>query len=774
MKIQEKINGLTQEEVLERKEKGQINIVEDKNTKTNWRIISENVFTLFNLFNFLIALALMAVGAYSNLAFMLVIIVNICIGIVQEIHAKNMVEKLSVLTISKAEVIRDGTLKKINIDEIVLDDITVLSMGNQIPSDSIVIDGKIEVNESLLTGESDTIVKNPGDKLFSGSYVVSGKCYAKVQNVGKDNFAAQIALKSKKHKKLKSELLDSMRKVTKTTSFIIIPVGILLFIQAYFFRGDLLKQSVISTSAALLGMLPKGLVLLISISLATGVMKLAKKKVLVQDLYSVETLAHVDTLCLDKTGTITEGKMKVSNVEVFNNNIMPISVEVALSAFVNEIGDNNATFEALKNYFKGKDSFEVLDKVNFSSERKWSSITFKDIGSIIVGAPEKLMEKSNFIMPKEKINLQRDGKRILLLGFSKEHIKNLTLPELQVVATIELSDPLRKNAKEMLGFFKHEGVDVKVISGDNPITVSSIAKQAGLEDYKSYIDLSSISSNDEIPNLVDKYSIFARVSPEQKCLLVKALQEKGHTVAMTGDGVNDVIALRQADCSITLPEASDVAKQVSQIVLLNSDFSVLKDVLMEGRRVVNNITNVARIFFIKTLYSVILSILNIITCTTFPFIPIQITLIDLVIEGYTSFFISFEPNGKRIKEPFLKSVLRNALPYSLVIILNIIVIYFIAPLLNIGNDKAHTIMYYLIGFTSILAVIRVCRPFNKMRIFLSSTTAIGFFIATLLFRKLLYLSILGNTEIILLLILALLGIIIIYVKNIFYKKYNYL
>ena len=774
MKIQEKINGLTQEEVLERKEKGQINIVEDKNTKTNWQIISENVFTLFNLFNFLIALALMAVGAYSNLAFMLVIIVNICIGIVQEIHAKNMVEKLSVLTISKAEVIRDGALKKINIDEIVLDDITVLSMGNQIPSDSIVIDGKIEVNESLLTGESDTIVKNPGDKLFSGSYVVSGKCYAKVQNVGKDNFAAQIALKSKKHKKLKSELLDSMRKVTKATSFIIIPVGILLFIQAYFFREDLLKQSVISTSAALLGMLPKGLVLLISISLATGVMKLAKKKVLVQDLYSVETLAHVDTLCLDKTGTITEGKMKVSNVEVFNNNIMPISVEVALSAFVNEMGDNNATFEALKNHFKGKDSFEVLDKVNFSSERKWSSITFKDIGSIIVGAPEKLMEKSNFIMPKEKINLQRDGKRILLLGFSKEHIKNLTLPELQVVATIELSDPLRKNAKEMLGFFKDEGVDVKVISGDNPITVSSIAKQAGLEDYKSYIDLSSISSNDEIPNLVDKYSIFARVSPEQKCLLVKALQEKGHTVAMTGDGVNDVIALRQADCSITLPEASDVAKQVSQIVLLNSDFSVLKDVLMEGRRVVNNITNVARIFFIKTLYSVILSILNIITCTAFPFIPIQITLIDLVIEGYTSFFISFEPNGKRIKEPFLKSVLRNALPYSLVIILNIIIIYFIAPLLNIGNDKAHTIMYYLIGFTSILAVIRVCRPFNKMRIFLSSTTAVGFFVATFLFKKLLHLAPLGNIEIILLFILAVLGTIIIFLKNIFYKKHDYL
>lgn len=772
MDIKEGVKGLTDKEIQDRKERGQVNVTNDKNTKTNWEIICENVFTLFNLFNFLIAVALTVVGAYSNLAFMLVIILNITIGIVQEIHAKNMVEKLSVLTISKVDVIRNGKENKINVDEIVLDDITVLSMGNQISSDSVVIDGKIEVNESLLTGESDTIVKIPGDKLFSGSYVVSGKCYAKVEKVGNDNFATQIALKSKKHKKLQSELLDSMRKVTKVTSFIIIPVGILLFVQAYFFRGDIIKESVIATAAALLGMLPKGLVLLISISLATGVMKLAKKKVLVQDLYSVETLAHVDTLCLDKTGTITEGKMKVSNVDIFNNEIMPISVHSALSAFVNEMGDNNATFEALKDYFKGDDKFELVDKVTFSSERKWSSITFKNIGSIVVGAPERLMEKSNFVMPEEKIQLQKDGKRILLLGYSKEEVKDLVLPELEIIATIELSDPLRKNAKEMLGFFKNEGVDVKVISGDNPITVSSIAKQAGLEDYESYIDLSTLKSDDEIVDIVDKYSIFARVSPDQKCLLVKALQEKGHTVAMTGDGVNDVIALRQADCSITLPEASDVAKQVSQIVLLNSDFSVLKDVLMEGRRVVNNITNVARIFFIKTLYSVILSILNIITCTAFPFIPIQITLIDLAIEGYTSFFISFEPNGNRIKEPFLKSVLKNSLPYSLVIILNIIILYFIGPSLNFGKDEIHTIMYYIIGFTSILAVIRVCRPFNKLRIFLCSTTAVGFFVATILFRKLLHLSILDSKEILTFLILAALGTIIIIIKNFLYKKYE--
>lgn len=764
MEGQRTILGLTEAEVLERKEKGQVNIVEEKTVKSNWEIIAGNVFTLFNLYNFLIAIALMSVGAYSNLAFMLIIILNICIGSFQEIHAKNMVAKLSVLTVSKVDVIRDGKEKSINVDEVVLDDITILSMGNQISSDSVVIDGKVEVNESLLTGESDTIVKMPGDKLFSGSYVVSGKCYAKVEKVGKDNLAVEITLKSKKHKKVNSELLNSMRKVTRLTSFIIIPVGVLLFVQAFFFRDEVIKSSVVSTAAALLGMLPKGLVLLISISLATGVIKLAKKKVLVQDLYSVETLAHVDTLCLDKTGTITEGKMQVSNIETFNEEIMPISVNQALSAFVNEIGDNNGTFQALKEHFKGNDTFEVNHKNSFSSERKWSSISFKDIGSIIVGAPERLTAKSNFEIKENMIDAQKQGKRVLLVGFSKDIVEDI-LPDIEIVAAIELSDPLRKNAKEMLGFFKGEGVTVKVISGDNPLTVSSIAKQAGLEDYESYIDLSTIESDDEIIDLVDKYSIFARVSPNQKSLLVQALQAKGHTVAMTGDGVNDVIALRQADCSITLPEASDVAKQVSQIVLLNSDFSVLKDVLMEGRRVVNNITNVATIFFIKTLYSVMLSILNIITCTAFPFIPIQITLVDLAIEGYTSFFISFEPNGKQIKERFLKSVLKNSFPYSLVIIINIITLYFLAPALGITEHKMTTLMYYMIGFTSILAVIRVCRPFNKMRIFLCTTTAIGFFVATILFRNLLHLSKLGIQELVVFLSLAILSTVLILIKN---------
>ena len=736
----EELKGLTDEQVLQRIENGQTNKVEDDKTRTNWEIIRDNVCTLFNLFNLLIAIALISVKAYTNLAYMLIIIVNIVIGIVQEIHARNLVQKLSVLKVSKATVVRNGKEKEINIDEIVLDDVIILDSGKQICADSVVLDGEVEVNESLLTGESDTILKQKGDKLLSGSYVVSGKCHSKVEKVGKDNFAAQITSETKKYKRAESELVNSMKKVTNFTSFVIIPVGIILFVQAYFFRNVDITNSVVSTAAALLGMLPKGLMLLITISLATGVIKLAKKRVLVQDLYSVETLAHIDTLCLDKTGTITEGRMKVDNVKVYNEKCMPHSIQKMMTAFVNEMTDNNATFMALKDYYQGEDKFEVADTMAFSSERKWSSISFKNEGSIVLGAPERLIEKSKMEMPKEIIDAQKAGRRMLFIAYTNKVISDEKLPELEIVAAITLDDPLRKNAKEMLGFFKKQNVDIKVISGDNPLTVSSIAKKAGLESYNAYIDLSTITSDDEIPQLVDKYSVFARVMPHQKSLIVKALQEKGHSVAMTGDGVNDVVALKQADCSITLPEASDIARQVSQIVLLNSDFSVLKDVLMEGRRVVNNITNVARIFFIKTIYSMLLSLFNIITNTAFPFIPIQITLIDLVIEGYTSFFLSFKENSKPIKGTFLRTVIKNAMPYALAIIVSIIILTFTRQGLNLNVEEAETVMYLAIGGISVFAVIEACRPFTKISTFLCTTTALGYLFAVFLFKNLLHLA----------------------------------
>ena len=767
---EEKYKGLTSKEVEELTNQGKVNVSDNNNLKSNWQIIKDNVFTLFNLYNLIIAIALLLVGAYTNTFFFLIITINVLIGIIQEIHGKNLVKKLSILTASKTTVIRDGKAREIEIEKVVLGDTIVLKQGDQIPSDSYVIDGEIEVNEALLTGESDLIVKNVEDKLLSGSYVVSGKCYAVVEKVGEDNFANQIISATKKHKDNNSELINSMKKVTKFTSFVIIPVGVILFIQAYFIRETLLPESVIATAAALLGMLPKGLVLLITIALESGVIKLAKKEVLVQELYSIESLAHIDTICLDKTGTITQGKMKVSEVKLYDENVMPKPFNDMMVAFVNGMDDTNSTFKALRNHFKGDINYEKIDNVPFSSERKWSSISFKEEGSVIVGAPERLFEKSDKEMPERIVELQKAGKRVLAIGYSKEVVKDDELPKLDVVASVILEDPLRRNAKEMLGYFKEQGVDVKIISGDNALTVSNIAKRAGLEDYESYIDLSTISTDAEIVNLVDRYSIFARVLPHQKSIIVKALQAKNHKVAMTGDGVNDVIALRESDCSITLPDASDAAKQVSQIVLLNSDFSVLKDVLMEGRRVVNNITNVARIFFIKTIYSVLLSLFCIITNTAFPFIPIQITLIDLVIEGYTSFFITFEKNQKPITGAFLPTALTNAAPFAIVIMFNIIVLTIIGNVIGIEAGTLTTMMYLLIGFVSILAVQEVCTPFTKAHAFLFTTTAIGFYLAAFLFHRLLELSSVPRQEIIITLVLAVISYLLIHIKRKVYKR----
>ena len=767
---EEKYKGLTSKEVEELTNQGKVNVSDNNNLKSNWQIIKDNVFTLFNLYNLIIAIALLLVGAYTNTFFFLIITINVLIGIIQEIHGKNLVKKLSILTASKTTVIRDGKAQEIEIEKVVLGDTIVLKQGDQIPSDSYVIDGEIEVNEALLTGESDLIVKNVEDKLLSGSYVVSGKCYAVVEKVGEDNFANQIISATKKHKDNNSELINSMKKVTKFTSFVIIPVGVILFIQAYFIRETLLPESVIATAAALLGMLPKGLVLLITIALESGVIKLAKKEVLVQELYSIESLAHIDTICLDKTGTITQGKMKVSEVKLYDENVMPKTFNDMMVAFVNGMDDTNSTFKALRNHFKGDINYEKIDNVPFSSERKWSSISFKEEGSVIVGAPERLFEKSEKEMPERIVELQKAGKRVLAIGYSKEVVKDDELPKLDVVASVILEDPLRRNAKEMLGYFKEQGVDVKIISGDNALTVSNIAKRAGLEDYESYIDLSTISTDAEIVNLVDRYSIFARVLPHQKSIIVKALQAKNHKVAMTGDGVNDVIALRESDCSITLPDASDAAKQVSQIVLLNSDFSVLKDVLMEGRRVVNNITNVARIFFIKTIYSVLLSLFCIITNTAFPFIPIQITLIDLVIEGYTSFFITFEKNQKPITGAFLPTALTNAAPFAIEIMFNIIVLTIIGNVIGIEAGTLTTMMYLLIGFVSILAVQEVCTPFTKAHAFLFTTTAIGFYLAAFLFHRLLELSAVPRQEIIITLVLAVISYLLIHIKRKVYKK----
>ena len=751
------MEGLTEQEVSQRREEGLVNTAQDKITKTTAQIIKDNLWTMFNAFNLIIGICLALVGAYTNMVYLLIIIVNISIGIIQELHAKKMVEDLSLLGASKALVVRSGKEYEIAIEEIVLDDMTILGLGSQICSDSIVVDGEIEVNESLLTGEADAVLKKPGDSLLSGSFVISGKCYARVEHVGADNFATKLTQGAKKYKQINSELLKSMRKVTKLTSYFIVPIGILLFIEAYILRSDSITNSIISTAAALLGMLPKGLVLLISTSLVVGIIKLSKQNVLVQSLYALETLAHVDTLCLDKTGTITEGKMRVSGIYPVNETMMPISVEEAMGRFVGTMEDNNATFMALKEHFPADMTYKPIHRTPFSSDRKWSSATFEDMGTIIIGAPEKIFGQSadsGVILPPEAAQAQEMGKRILCLGFTPLQQLDGAIPDANFIAAIELSDPIRKNARETLAFFKQEGVDVKIISGDNTLTVSSIAKQAGLTEYNSYIDMSAVHSETEIAAAARKYSIFGRVSPNQKSQLVKALQSEGHTVAMTGDGVNDVLALKEADCSIAMASGSDAARQVSKLVLLDSDFTAIPDVVMEGRRVVNNITRFGGVFLVKTIYSILLAIYSVITLTAFPFAPIQITLYDAVIEGYPSFLLSFEPSRKRIEGNFLRSVITRAFPFSLLILLNIIVTTHIAPIMGISRSEAVTVMYYLTSLAGLLAVYRACRPFNKVRAFVSVTATIGFYLAAYLFSGLLHLEPLTMPAIRLLVILA--------------------
>ena len=659
------LTGLSAAQVQQKKDSGKQNLPPEKSTKSTSQILKDNICTLFNLFNVLIAIALALVGAWSNMMFICIIAVNTLIGIVQELHAKKLVEKLSLLSAPTVRVIRDGKHSEIPIHELVEQDVIELEAGNQVCSDCVILVGEAEVNESLLTGESDPVLKPEGSHLLSGSFIVSGRCRACVEHVGAENYAAAIAREAKRLRGIHSELLSSMRKVTHFTAFLIPPLGILLFLEAFLLRGDTLNHAVVTTAAGLLGMLPKGLVLLISISLAVGIITLSRKKVLVQELFALETLAHVDTLCLDKTGTLTQGKMQVEKVYSAEPQ-GSVLFEELIGSFLQYTDDNNATFQALKAHFAASDVFSPIHKIPFSSERKWSAIEFQNAGTFVIGAPERLGAS----VPPHLERDEQTGKRLLLAGYTKEPLdQNSPLPHIQELAYIVISDSIRPNAAETLAYFQKEGVALKLISGDNPVTVSALAKQVGFPEAERYLDMTGITEEAQIEKAVANYSIFGRVSPLQKKQLVQALQKKGHAVAMTGDGVNDLLALRQADCSIAMAQGSDAARQISQVVLLDSDFSALPSVLSEGRRVVNNITRVAGVFFVKTIYSVLLSLVCLVLNIPFPFIPIQITLIDLIIEGYPAFFISFEPDNRRITGRFLPSVLRRAFPNAVSILI---------------------------------------------------------------------------------------------------------
>lgn len=715
------LTGLSDREVKERRERGEGEHGMEPVTKSRGQIVRENVFTLFNFLNFLIAALLFAVGAYSNMLFIGIIILNILIGIVQEWKAKKLVDELSILNRPEICVKRDGKEQRIRLEEVVKDDLLVLESGNQICNDAIVVEGMLEVNESLLTGESDGVVKEAGGRLLSGSSVIAGKAFARVIHVGKENYASQLVNEVKKEKRVQSELVESMRKVTHFTSYLILPLGILLFLEAFFLRQTPVNEAVVSSAAALLGMLPKGLVLLISVSLAAGVIRLAKMKILVQNIYSLETLAHVDTLCLDKTGTITDGNLKVHSV-IPMTDLPRGEVDRLVESYMAACRDRNATFLALKEAFASEPIYPSVYQIPFSSKRKWGSVSFGGAGTIFVGAPEKLMEE----LPE---NLERElkkGRRAIVIGYlGRVWEDHWTLPEnIRPLYTVILEDTIRPHARETLKFFRREGVQVKMISGDHITTVSQIARRAGLEEWEKAIDLSVLPGEVDYDRICEEYAVFARVTPKQKQELVKALKRQGHQVAMTGDGVNDLLALREADCSIAVADGSDASRQISQIVLLNSDFTNLPQVVMEGRKVIHNVTRTAQVFFIKTIYSVLVSLFCLITNQSFPFIPIQITLVDACIEAYPSFLTIFEADIRPVRGKFLSTALSHAAPFGAAVTVMIGLFSFLLPF---SLEETRTVMYLLLILISMTAVLKSCLPFTPLRVFICVTMIVGTF-----------------------------------------------
>lgn len=691
-------------------------------TKSTAEIIRDNVCTVFNLLNVIIAVALALVHAWSNLFFIFIIIVNTLIGIYQEIKAKKLVEKLSLLSMPVAHVLRDGRELEVHPDSVEKGDVLLLESGNVICADSRVLSGSAEINESVLTGESRPVLKRAGDDLLSGSSVISGKCRAEVIHIGEENYAAKLVSEVKKYKSANSELMSSMKKVTRITSFFIVPLGIIAFLEALLVRNMTIADAVISSSAGLLGMLPKGLVLLMSVGLAIGVIRLSKKNVLVQELYSLENLAHCDVLCLDKTGTLTVGHMEVEQV-------IPLGCDKAraqqlLASYVSASEDNNATFCALKEYCAHAAPQRAFAGVPFSSARKWSSVTLENGEYLVLGAYERLGLKGD--MPLQFREQMQQGKRVLFAGITRQKPQaDGELCAVEPAAAVIIADPLRKNAKDTIAYFERQGVEVKVISGDDPVTASAVAARAGIKNAQRCIDLSNAAPED-VKNAADKYTVFGRVSPEQKKLLVTALQEKGHSVGMTGDGVNDLLAMKQADCSVAIGQGSDAARQTAQLVLLDSDFAVLKDVISEGRRVVNNITKSAGVFFIKTLYSVFITLWCVIFNLPFPFIPIQITLIDLVIEGFPSFFMSLERNDKPVRSKFLPSAIGAALPNAVAVTVCCIVLTMAGSSLGIEQSQIGLVTYLTLGAISVMGVVKASLPFNWLRGGLCAVSALGY------------------------------------------------
>ena len=731
--------GLTQAQVEERIAAGQVNIQPQSKTKTIGRIIKDNSLTLFNMLNIILALMIIFVESFQNLLFINIVIVNTFIGIIQEIKAKKTIDKLSLISQPHVIVLRDGSQKEIVFEQIVMDDILILKAGKQIPSDSQVVKGELEVNESLLTGESDSIIKYQGDTLLSGSFVVSGQATVQVTQVGLENYASKLVEAVKVAKKPNSEIMNALGFIMKSISIVIVPLGLLLLYRQLVVQGLPLQDGVTGTVAALIGMIPEGLVLLTSVALAIGVVRLGRHQTLVQELYCIETLARVDVLCLDKTGTITEGNMEVLSMETICHDKNPVP---AIRALIANLKDDNATYRALSESCKGEaPKWQCERVIPFSSERKWSGAFFAEQGTFVIGAPEFIL-KERYDEIKEKVeHYASQGNRVLMLGYAKEPFdQDGSLPEhIKTIALLPMGDKIRQEAKKTLEFFRNQGVDIKVISGDNPITVSQVAHRAGLLDWDNFVDASTLTEDQDVHKAALTYSVFGRVSPGQKRLLIEALKSQGHTVAMTGDGVNDVLALREADCSIAMAEGSDAVRQVSQLVLLDSNFASFTRVLMEGRRVINNITRAASLFLVKTMFSLMLAIIVIIANEAYPFVPIQLTLISALTIGAPSVFLALEPNKSRITGNFLEKVLKKSLPGALTVVFNVVMIMIVGAYLAMDQQQISTLAVISTGLIGLVILFRVCQPLDNKRWALFFAMTVSFLCCVLFLENLFFL-----------------------------------
>ena len=762
------ITGLTDEEVRQRVEEGLTNRADISTDKTTKEIVISNVFTYFNLIFLVITILLIMVGSFRNLTFLPIIIGNTVIGIVQEIRAKKTLEKMSLLNAPRADVIRNGSVKQISTEELVKDDVILLTAGKQICADAVVISGNIQVNESLLTGEADEVEKTEGSTLMSGSFVVSGECYARLEKVGNESYISKLSLEAKSMGgKEQSEMIRSINLIVKWVGIVIIPIGLILFWQSHFVNGESITKSVTSTVAAIIGMIPEGLYLLTTVALALSTMKLARKKVLLHDMKSIETLARVDVLCVDKTGTITEPDMKLKEIFLCKNSgadgtqtaLTLDELKSLILDYANASVDNNATMLALKAYAADAltNNTSALHRTTvsqqaFSSSLKYGSVTFSD-GTYLLGAPEFIMHEDFARIEEEIIPYADKGDRVLLFArYDGENVENGINGSVTPLGFVALANPIRENAVKTFEYFKSQGVAIKVISGDNPRTVSRIAIQAGIESAESFVDAATLDTEDKIADAVNKYTVFGRVTPKQKKQLVKALQAKGHTVAMTGDGVNDILAMKDADCSVAMASGSEAAAQAAQVVLLDSDFAHMPDVVYEGRRVVNNIQRSASLFLVKNIFSLLLSLFSVILMVTYPLEPAQVSLISMFTIGVPGFLLALEQNKDRIKGHFITNVMLKALPGGLTDVIAVGALVVCGEVFCISDASIGTIATLVLSVVGFMILFKISEPLNGMKYAVIIGNIAGLVFSGFFLKKLFALTDLSNICILLMIV----------------------